>query len=411
MLFLCFYRSRDSDRDEGSRAFFGGLLERSGSEPIAANRRRENDEFTSIRDVDRRPSNPGFAGDRQPDNMGFQPGDMGSGSGFGGPQQWAEAQQLQQHKMENLQQLQLQLQAQLQQQQQQFIQQMQQQHLQQQMQRQEEWDIANQQADTMYYSNPDLTQQAGLRLSAFERPHCVLEPPPPQYKMPPKRDKPSGCRTVFIGWLPEAMNEEILNEIFYVCGQIESIKISQTKSKVGKKFAHIRFANRESVDQAIMFASYRVIIEDGSDESKVGRINVDYADSHEDAREYEREERQKAREERHRKQAELEKLNANEDAPLVYSERTAAEVLDKIKKHIDFEDTLNTVVQWFERGECNRKHVAMFYSFLHSTHTHIKRLVKEKQEHQQIVERQRLEQLQRASSIRGQCKCTGQDRG
>lgn len=320
-------------------------------------------------------------------------------------QQWSDgalSQQLHQQKMDNLQQLQLQLQAQLQQQQQQIMQQMQQHQFQQQIHHQE--DITNQCADMQYYPNQDASQPGGLRLSAFERPSCILEPPPPQYKIPPKREKPVGCRTVFIGWLPEAMTKEILNEIFYVCGQIESIKISQTKNKAGKRFAHIRFANREAIDQAVMFASYRVIIGDGADDSKVGRINVDYADSYEDQREHENEERQKAREERHRKQEEIDKLNAIEATPVVYSERSAGDVLDKIKKHVDFESTLNTVVQWFERGECNRRHVNMFYAFLHSTHTHIKRLVKEKQEHQEIVERQRQEQLERARSIRNQCE-------
>ena len=356
-------------------------------------RRERDDDYRAMLDIDRRPGSPGFSDDRRQDDLSVK-----RTEGLGGTQKLAE--------MDNLQQLHMQLQAQIQQQQQQLMQQMHQHQFQQQiMLRQKEWESAAQQNKYMpLFPDHDPSQPGSLRLSAFERPSCILEPPPPQYKMPQKREKPAGCRTVFIGWLPDAMTKEILNEIFYVCGPIQSIKIRETKSKTGKRFGHIRFVNRESVDQAVMFACYRVIIGNGDDDSKVGRINVDYADSHEDVKEYENEQRQKAREERHRKQEEIDKLNATEEVPVVYSDRSAGEVLDKIKKHVDFECTLNTVVQWFERGECNRRHVSMFYAFLHSTHTHIKRLVKEKQEHQEIVERQRQEQLERARSIRSQCE-------
>ena len=43
---------------------------------------------------------------------------------------------------------------------------------------------------------------------------CTLFPPSPHAPAPTTRERPPGCRTVFVGGLPEKMTEEILHEIF-----------------------------------------------------------------------------------------------------------------------------------------------------------------------------------------------------
>ena len=62
---------------------------------------------------------------------------------------------------------------------------------------------------------------------------------------PSTRERPPGCRTIFVGGLPENIKEEILREIFESCGNICSIRVSK------KNFAHIRFDFEDSVDKAL----------------------------------------------------------------------------------------------------------------------------------------------------------------
>lgn len=70
--------------------------------------------------------------------------------------------------------------------------------------------------------------------------HCSADLPPPS-----TRERPPGCKTVFVGGLPENATEEIIREVFDQCGEITAIR----KSK--KNFCHIRFSEEFMVDKAI----------------------------------------------------------------------------------------------------------------------------------------------------------------
>lgn len=239
--------------------------------------------------------------------------------------------------------------------------------------------------------------------NALVRPHCYLEPPPAAMHKLPQRQKPEGCRTAFIGGLPEAVDEVIINEIFFVCGPIESIKINKAKrGEQGKKYCHIRFISQESVDQAVLFAGHNLVIGDGKEKSKVGRFHVDYATSKEDEREHEALERAKAREFRQR--ALEQEINSPGMTKTVFSDHEATVLLEKIRREKNIFDCLQVLVQWLEKGECNRKTASTFYSLLSSTHSNVKRLIKEKGEHEELVKRQKQEQLEKAHRIKDQCK-------
>ena len=58
------------------------------------------------------------------------------------------------------------------------------------------------------------------------------------------RERPPGCRTAFVGGLPDNISEAILQEVFEKSGPIESIRLGS------KHFAHIRFLTRHSVEEA-----------------------------------------------------------------------------------------------------------------------------------------------------------------
>ena len=64
-----------------------------------------------------------------------------------------------------------------------------------------------------------------------------------------------GCKTIFIGGIPEKCTEDILFEVFESCGPIQSIRISK------KNFAHIRFEMMESVDRALYISGQSINFE------------------------------------------------------------------------------------------------------------------------------------------------------
>ncbi|XP_030065405.1 ecto-NOX disulfide-thiol exchanger 2 isoform X3 [Microcaecilia unicolor] len=74
---------------------------------------------------------------------------------------------------------------------------------------------------------------------------CTLFPPNPNLPPPARRERPPGCKTVFVGGLPENATDEIILEIFEQCGELVAIR----KSK--KNFCHIRFTDELAIDKAV----------------------------------------------------------------------------------------------------------------------------------------------------------------
>lgn len=71
---------------------------------------------------------------------------------------------------------------------------------------------------------------------------------------PSTRERPPGCKTVFVGGLPENATEETIREVFDQCGEITAIR----KSK--KNFCHIRFSEEFMVDKAIYLSGEKVAL-------------------------------------------------------------------------------------------------------------------------------------------------------
>lgn len=110
---------------------------------------------------------------------------------------------------------------------------------------------------------------------------CTLLPPNPSAPPPTTRERPHGCRTVFVGGLPELMTEDIIREVFDRCGEITTLRLSK------KNFCHIRFAFGASVDSAIFMSGYRIRIGSNTDGANCGRLHVDYAQARDDQYEWE----------------------------------------------------------------------------------------------------------------------------
>lgn len=113
--------------------------------------------------------------------------------------------------------------------------------------------------------------------------HCKLTPPEPGTPLPPRRARPAGCRTVFVGGLPDTIKESVVREIFENYGRIHTLRLSK------KNFCHIRFDMESCVDAAMGISGYRIKLidtkekeaddmdEDDESHATTGWLHVDYA--------------------------------------------------------------------------------------------------------------------------------------
>ncbi|XP_044782773.2 ecto-NOX disulfide-thiol exchanger 1 isoform X6 [Bubalus bubalis] len=210
---------------------------------------------------------------------------------------------------------------------------------------------------------------------------CTLFPQNPNLPPPSTRERPPGCKTVFVGGLPENATEEIIQEVFEQCGDITAIR----KSK--KNFCHIRFAEEFMVDKAIYLSGYRMRLGSSTDKKDSGRLHVDFAQARDDFYEWECKQRMRAREERHRRKLEEDRLRPPSPPPIMhYSEHEAALLAEKLKDDSKFSEAITVLLSWIERGEVNRRSANHFYSMVQSANSHVRRLMNEKATHEQEME-------------------------
>ncbi|KAM8975800.1 ecto-NOX disulfide-thiol exchanger 1 isoform 2-T2 [Pelodytes ibericus] len=210
---------------------------------------------------------------------------------------------------------------------------------------------------------------------------CTLFPHNPNLPPPSTRERPPGCKTVFVGGLPENATEEIIQEVFEQCGDITAIR----KSK--KNFCHIRFAEEFMVDKAIYLSGYRMRLGSSTDKKDSGRLHVDFAQARDDFYEWECKQRMLAREERHRRKLEVDKLRPpSPPAIMHYSEHEGTMLTDKLKDDNKFTEAIMVLLTWIERGEVNRRSANQFYSMVQSANSHVRRLMNEKASHEEQLE-------------------------
>ncbi|XP_049984330.1 ecto-NOX disulfide-thiol exchanger 2 isoform X1 [Alexandromys fortis] len=223
--------------------------------------------------------------------------------------------------------------------------------------------------------NPQAKTKAVISENYRLRNVAVYLPPPAT------RERPPGCKTVFVGGLPENGTEQIIVEVFEQCGEIIAIR----KSK--KNFCHIRFAEEFMVDKALYLSGYRIRLGSSTDKKDTGRLHVDFAQARDDLYEWECKQRMLAREERHRRRMEEERLRPPSPPPVVhYSDHECSIVAEKLKDDSKFSEAVQTLLTWIERGEVNRRSANHFYSMIQSANSHIRRLVNEKVAHEKEME-------------------------
>ncbi|RUS83035.1 hypothetical protein EGW08_009223 [Elysia chlorotica] len=215
---------------------------------------------------------------------------------------------------------------------------------------------------------PQMTVKEVIQLKS-----SILYPPAPGAPSRSTRERPMGCKTIFIGGIPEKCTEDILFEVFESCGPIQSIRISK------KNFAHIRFEMMESVDRALYISGYRMKINDSDEKEDTGRLHVDYAQARDDQHEFECQQRALAREMRHIQRLEQERLRPPSPPPVTYySDHEASMLLESLKSDEGFTKSSQVLMTWLERGECNRRTSSTFYTLVQTAQGHVRRLKAEK---------------------------------
>ncbi|KAM4621245.1 ecto-NOX disulfide-thiol exchanger 2 isoform 2-T3 [Polymixia lowei] len=228
---------------------------------------------------------------------------------------------------------------------------------------------------------PPLSQDVPIVKEIIHCKTCTLFPPNPNLPPPATRERPPGCKTVFVGGLPENATEQLIMEVFGQCGDIIAIR----KSK--KNFCHIRFAEEFTVDKALFLSGYRIRLGSSTDKKDTGRLHVDFAQARDDLYEWECRQRMLAREERHRRKMEEDRLRPPSPPPIVhYSEHECSQLGDKIKDDGKFPEAVRVLLTWVERGEVNRRNANNFYSMIQSSNSHIRRLMSEKSQHEKEME-------------------------
>uniref|UniRef100_A0A1Y1N679 RRM domain-containing protein n=1 Tax=Photinus pyralis TaxID=7054 RepID=A0A1Y1N679_PHOPY len=228
---------------------------------------------------------------------------------------------------------------------------------------------------------------------------CTLFPPNPNAPPPTTRERPPGCRTIFVGGLPENITEDIIREVFERCGEITTLRLSK------KNFCHIRFLFEESVDAAIFLSGYRIRIGSNTDAPNTGRLHVDYAQARDDQYEWECRQRQLQREQRHRERMEEERLRPPSPPPVVhYTDHEAASVAEKLKLDETFTKAVQILLTWLERGDCSKRNSNTFYSMIQSTNSHVRRLLTEKTQYEDELQKAKEIMKGRMQGILLQCK-------
>ncbi|XP_049584287.1 ecto-NOX disulfide-thiol exchanger 2 isoform X2 [Syngnathus scovelli] len=234
---------------------------------------------------------------------------------------------------------------------------------------------------------------------------CTLVPPNPRLPPPSTRSRPPGCKTVFVGGLPERAGDDIVREVFSSCGDIVALR----KSK--KNFCHIRFGEEFMVDRALRLSGYRLHL-GSADKKDSGRIHVDFAQARDDLYEWECKQRL-LQGEKGQGQQEPPSLPPPPPPPLslmpYFSEQEAALLAECLKDKHRFSWAASVLLWWLDGGQVNRASANHMYALLQSANAHAGRLRRDAAQQRQVLRKARaafrcalatiLQQLDQVSSV------------
>ncbi|XP_061697454.1 ecto-NOX disulfide-thiol exchanger 1-like isoform X2 [Syngnathoides biaculeatus] len=221
---------------------------------------------------------------------------------------------------------------------------------------------------------------------------CTLFPQNPNLSPPSTRPRPPGCKTVFVGGLPENTSEDIIREVFSPCGDIIALR----KSK--KNFCHIRFSEEFMVDKALYLSGYRLRIGSSKDKKDSGKIHVDFAQARDDLYEWECKQRLLEREKRHQQQDQQDYHMHQEQAPPSltpasltptphphFSEHEAAVLAEGLKDKKQFSWAVSVLLSWLDGGEVNHASANKMYALIESANAHATQLHRDAAQQRRVL--------------------------
>ncbi|CAG0887556.1 unnamed protein product [Cyprideis torosa] len=158
----------------------------------------------------------------------------------------------------------------------------------------------------------------------FQGRFSTMIPPVPGAPERSRRERPPGCKTIFIGGLPPMADEEVIREVFERCGEIVSLRVSE------RNFAHIRFSEEHMVDNALFLSGYTMKVH-RAPESDGSKIHVDFAQARDDQREFEQRQSQMDEERRRERRQQLAMRPPSPVSGLRFSEVEAVKVGEALK--------------------------------------------------------------------------------
>ncbi|CAH0746693.1 unnamed protein product [Diatraea saccharalis] len=184
----------------------------------------------------------------------------------------------------------------------------------------------------------------------------VLLPPIPGISLPNRREKPLGCRSIFVGGLPNGISENNITEIFQRFGLINNVKLHR------QGVCHVRFNNHQSVEQSFLLSGYRFKLHEQT-EKEATTIFVDYALNRDDQDEYEKN-----------------KYRRRPTPPRIepFTPASLNKITEKIKNDEDFYEVAPTLLWWLDHGECTKKYANTFYSLIQAANNQVRRLFNDK---------------------------------
>ena len=238
---------------------------------------------------------------------------------------------------------------------------------------------------------PDV-EHCQSRQPVLQTARCALYPPKDSDEKQAVKNKPPGCRTIFVGNLPALIDDDMLYEIFSGCGTVDSIntKISLIQKEARTmKYCYLKFKKRESADRGIHYNGHYLFVGNRGSPMlphMISKIQVDYASDKFDYEEYESDPGPLA------------------EGYLSFSESRASRIMSYLHEPEKFVDAAKVVVKWCKKGEMSRGNINTFFALITTAHSFLKKISARIDEVKEMIENHKEEEKNARQPLAGQCK-------
>ena len=206
----------------------------------------------------------------------------------------------------------------------------------------------------------------------------VLLPVSPLEPRPKTRQKPSVCKTVFVGSLPDMCEERHLLDLFKHCGPVNEVRIAR-----GRSFGHVEFASENAVERAIKLSGCMIKVENMSLPKACGKIHVDYAQDKDDM--------------------DTRRRVLGKET-LTYSKKNASVISQDLHRDETYSYAARHVNQWLTGGACDAASQCTFFELLNNVNSRSRKLLKNIQDKDEEEFEYRVKKKAYLKGLADECK-------